>query len=62
MSTETTQDTTGKVVQVMGAVIDVEFPSDSLPNIFNALTLHNPSIDDNPANLTLEVAQHLGIP
>ena len=60
MSTETTQDTTGKVVQVMGAVIDVEFPSDSLPNIFNALTLHNPSIDDNPANLTLEVAQHLG--
>jgi F-type H+-transporting ATPase subunit beta len=59
MSTETTQDT-GKVVQVMGAVIDVEFPSDSLPNIFNALTLHNPSIDDNPANLTLEVAQHLG--
>lgn len=59
MSTETTQGT-GKVVQVMGAVIDVEFPSDSLPNIFNALTLHNPSIDDNPANLTLEVAQHLG--
>jgi F-type H+-transporting ATPase subunit beta len=44
----------------MGAVIDVEFPSDSLPNIFNALTLHNPSIDDNPENLTLEVAQHLG--
>jgi len=59
MSTETTQDT-GKVVQVMGAVIDVEFPSGSLPNIYNALTLHNPSIDDNPANLTLEVAQHLG--
>lgn len=59
MSTETTQGT-GKVVQVMGAVIDVEFPSDSLPNIFNALTLHNPSIDDNPTNLTLEVAQHLG--
>ena len=59
MSTETTQGT-GKVVQVMGAVIDVEFPSGSLPNIFNALTLHNASIDDNPANLTLEVAQHLG--
>jgi F-type H+-transporting ATPase subunit beta len=59
MSTETSQNT-GKVVQVMGAVIDVEFPSDSLPNIFNALTLHNPSIDDNPENLTLEVAQHLG--
>jgi len=59
MSTETTQGT-GKVVQVMGAVIDVEFPSGGLPNIFNALTLHNASIDDNPANLTLEVAQHLG--
>ena len=55
-----TEPTTGKVVRVTGAVVDVEFPSNRLPNIYNALTLHNPSIDDDPTNLTLEVAQHLG--
>jgi F-type H+-transporting ATPase subunit beta len=55
-----TEPATGKVVRVTGAVVDVEFPSNRLPNIYNALTLHNPSIDDDPTNLTLEVAQHLG--
>ncbi len=50
----------GKVSQVLGAVIDVEFPSGKLPAILNALRMTNPSIDDNKENLVLEVAQHLG--
>lgn len=56
----------GKIVQVLGAVIDVEFPkvddskSGGVPNIYDALLTTNPSIDDKVNNLTLEVAQHLG--
>ena len=51
----------GKVVQVLGAVIDVEFSAEAgLPAIYDALLTTNPSIDDKPNNLTLEVAQHLG--
>jgi F-type H+-transporting ATPase subunit beta len=50
----------GKVSQVLGAVIDVEFPNGKLPAILNALRMTNPSIDDNEGNLVLEVAQHLG--
>jgi F-type H+/Na+-transporting ATPase subunit beta len=52
---------TGKIVQVLGAVVDVEFPQETgLPEIFNALLVTNPAIDDQPNNLTLEVEQHLG--
>jgi F-type H+-transporting ATPase subunit beta len=50
----------GKVLQVMGAVVDAEFPPGELPEIYTALTLHNPEISDEPANLVIEVAQHLG--
>ena len=50
----------GKISQVVGAVVDVEFEPGKLPLIFNALRLTNPSIDDRPDNLVLEVAQHLG--
>ncbi|MEM8870849.1 MAG: F0F1 ATP synthase subunit beta, partial [Pseudomonadota bacterium] len=44
----------GKITQVIGAVVDVQFDND-LPEILNALTT-----DNNGANLVLEVAQHLG--
>jgi len=44
---------TGKVVQVIGAVVDVEFPRESIPKVYDALTL-----DDR--DLTLEVQQQLG--
>ena len=44
----------GKITQVIGAVVDVQF-SDDLPEILNALTTQN-----NGKNLVLEVAQHLG--
>ncbi len=50
----------GIVQQVMGAVVDVEFPDGNLPAIFTALTVSNPSLSDKADNLTLEVAQHLG--
>lgn len=51
----------GKIAQVLGAVIDVEFEKEAgLPNIYDALLCTNPSIDDKPNNLLMEVAQHLG--
>jgi len=50
----------GKVVQVMGPVVDVEFSEGELPAIFTALNITNPTIDDTEDNLVVEVAQHLG--
>ena len=50
----------GRITQVIGAVIDVEFPDGKLPPIFSALTVTNAAISDQPWNLVLEVAQHLG--
>jgi F-type H+/Na+-transporting ATPase subunit beta len=49
----------GKIVQVIGAVVDVEFPEGKLPHILNALDIKNPNNTDAP-NLICEVAQHLG--
>jgi F-type H+-transporting ATPase subunit beta len=43
----------GKVVQVIGAVIDVEFPRDSVPQVYDALSVAE-------KGLTLEVQQQLG--
>ena len=51
---------TGYVVQVLGPVVDVEFPEGELPSIYSALKLTNPSINDQEENLVLEVAQHTG--
>jgi F-type H+-transporting ATPase subunit beta len=50
----------GKVIQVTGPVVDVEFPEGDLPLIFTALYITNPAIDDTADNLVVEVAQHLG--
>src|SRR5574341_720620 len=50
----------GKITQVLGAVVDVEFSGGSLPPIYNALKVSNPAISDQEGNLILEVAQHLG--
>ena len=48
--------TKGQIVQIIGPVIDVEFPSEALPDIFNALEITR----DDGARLVLEVQQHLG--
>jgi len=50
----------GRVIQVLGAVVDVYFPMEGLPAIGTALKTTNKSISDAQGNLTLEVAQHLG--
>ena len=50
----------GKVVQVLGPVVDVEFSEGELPAIFTALHITNPTIDDTEDNLVVEVALHLG--
>jgi len=50
----------GSISQVMGPVVDVEFPPGHLPNILTALRTSNPAISNKEGNLVLEVAQHLG--
>jgi len=50
----------GKITQVMGPVVDVEFAPGNLPPIQDALLITNPAINDEPDNLVVEVAQHLG--
>jgi len=55
---------TGKVIQITGPVIDVEFPPGELPGIYNALEIERPKVkgadDDADGNLVVEVQQHLG--
>ncbi len=50
----------GKIVQVIGTVVDFRFPPDQLPPINGAIYVTNTSIDDKKENLILEVAQHIG--
>jgi len=50
----------GKIVQVLGPVVDVEFEQGKLPEILTALFVSNPTISDEEDNLVIEVAQHLG--
>jgi F-type H+-transporting ATPase subunit beta len=50
----------GKILQVMGPVVDVQFPPGELPEVNTALRTTNPSIDDREDNLVVEVSQHLG--
>jgi len=50
----------GRITQVIGPVVDVAFDAGELPEIFTALKITNPAIDDRPWNLIVEVAQHLG--
>jgi len=51
---------TGRLVQVIGPVVDVAFDEGQLPNIMNAIAISNPTINDVEDNLIVEVAQHLG--
>ncbi len=50
----------GKIVQVMGPVVDVEFEGGDLPEVLTALKTTNPAINDRAENLIIEVALHLG--
>ncbi|NLA41909.1 MAG: F0F1 ATP synthase subunit beta [Smithella sp.] len=51
---------TGKIVQVIGPVVDVAFEEGKLPRILDALFVTNAAINDQEDNLVIEVAQHLG--
>jgi F-type H+-transporting ATPase subunit beta len=50
----------GRITQVIGPVVDVEFEAGKLPEIYHALRVSNPAVDDREWNLVLEVSQHLG--
>jgi len=50
----------GQITQVIGPVVDVEFPVGSLPPVYNALRITNAAINAEPWNLVVEVAQHIG--
>jgi F-type H+-transporting ATPase subunit beta len=50
----------GKIVQVIGPVVDVAFDEGKLPSILNAIIITNPAINDQKDNLIVEVALHLG--
>ncbi len=50
---------TGKIVQVIGPVVDIEFYDGKVPAIYNALTIDF-TVNDKPTKLTVEVQQHLG--
>src|SRR6266496_4362284 len=54
-----TQTGVGRVVRVIGPVVDAEFPRDAMPDIFNALHVIV-QLPEGPTTLTLDVAQHLG--
>ncbi len=53
-------ESTGHITQVIGPVVDVEFPAGALPNVLTALKTTNTSINEESDNLVIEVAQHLG--
>jgi F-type H+/Na+-transporting ATPase subunit beta len=50
----------GTITQVIGPVLDVQFPTGALPEIMSALRVTNKDISDKEWNLVVEVAQHLG--
>jgi F-type H+/Na+-transporting ATPase subunit beta len=50
----------GRITQVIGPVVDVEFPPGALPEIYTALAVTNPGLDTRQDNLIVEVSQHLG--
>jgi F-type H+-transporting ATPase subunit beta len=50
----------GRITQVIGPVLDIEFPPGHLPAIYNAIKVTNQSISKEKWNLVAEVAQHIG--
>src|SRR5215467_2295715 len=58
MATATAQHV-GKIVQIIGPVVDVEFEAGHLPEIYNALRI-TLDVDGKPSEIIAEVEQHLG--
>ncbi|WP_255951976.1 F0F1 ATP synthase subunit beta [Streptomyces odontomachi] len=61
-TTVETATATGRVARVIGPVVDVEFPVDAMPDMYNALHVEvaDPANEGEKKTLTMEVAQHLG--
>ena len=66
MATDTATEAraTGRITRIIGPVVDIEFPPDAVPEMYNALTttvdLTGQGEGEGPLQMTLEVAQHLG--
>ncbi len=61
MSTATTQQVLGKVIQVAGPAVDIQFPEGQAPVIYTAVLITSEGFDvPEPINITVEVMQHLG--
>ncbi|NDH17724.1 MAG: F0F1 ATP synthase subunit beta, partial [Opitutae bacterium] len=60
MDQENPNTTQGKIVQVIGAVVDAEFPAEGMPKIYDALEITYKLDDNSDAKLVLETQQHLG--
>ena len=61
VATEAAAKVVGRIARVTGPVVDIEFPHDAIPGVYNALeTMIDFGDGQEPLKLTLEVAQHLG--
>jgi F-type H+/Na+-transporting ATPase subunit beta len=60
MATAIATQQIGKVVQVIGPVLDVEFESGHLPELYNALEINATTDSGQPIHVTVEVQQHIG--
>src|SRR6266480_3832218 len=59
MTVEAVETAVGRVVRVIGPVVDAEFPRDAMPGMYNALHV-DVTLTEGSKTLTLEVSQHLG--
>jgi len=60
MATATAIHNIGKVVQVIGPVLDVEFEAEHLPELYNALEISSKNAAGDPVRVVIEVQQHIG--
>ena len=60
MATTVATKNIGKIVQVIGPVIDVEFEAEKLPELYNALEVTGTTPSGDPIRLVAEVQQHIG--
>src|SRR3954468_11685838 len=60
MATATAIRNIGKIVQVIGPVLDVEFEAEHLPELYNALEITGTAPDGGEIRVTVEVQQHIG--
>src|SRR4051812_38438905 len=60
MATATATKNIGRVVQVIGPVLDIEFENEHLPELYNAIEIKAKGEGDTPIDVTVEVQQHIG--